>query len=473
MKRFQRTFFVLFLTVALLTELLVPDIAYSISIAKEEEMGWEFMKAISKQRIFIKDKIIVKYLEQVGQKIIQALPVQPLIYDFHIIKDDTYNAFAVPGGHVFINSGLFEAMDSEEELAGILAHEIAHVMCRHISKRFETSSKIGIATLVGLAAGVLLGIAGAGEAANALTIGSLAAGQQAALAYSREDERQADQIGLKSLFAAGYTPEGLLTILKKIRNKEWFSAGDIPPYLMTHPAVEERIIYLGSLLQKTASANSLPQKTVRLDFDRAHARLLILYGNKEEALKKFKNLAHLKDSDASTHYRYGLILARTGNNKDAILQFKTALVKRAFDSNILRDLGISYFYTGEYAKALKTLKSSVSIDSKDRESSLYLGRTLMALGKTQNAISTFEELDTENADDHALFYYMGKAYGRQKETGKAHYYLGIYYTEEKDFNNAVFHLKKARRYLKEDEKLKRIDKILKNIPTGKRRNRKG
>jgi len=178
MKKFYRTFFVLFVTVVFLADLAVPDAAYSISIAKEEEMGWEFMKAISKQSIFIKDKIIVKYLEQVGQKIIQALPVQPLVYDFHIIKDNTYNAFAVPGGHVFINSGLFAAMDSEEELAGILAHEIAHVMCRHISKRFESSSKIGIATLVGVAAGILLGVAGAGEAANALTIGSLAAEAQ-------------------------------------------------------------------------------------------------------------------------------------------------------------------------------------------------------------------------------------------------------------------------------------------------------
>ncbi len=468
MKKFYRTFFVLFVTVAFLAELAVPDAAYSISIAKEEEMGREFMKAISKQSIFIKDKIIVKYLEQVGQKIIQALPVQPFVYDFHIIKDDTYNAFAVPGGHVFINSGLFAAMDSEEELAGILAHEIAHVMCRHISKRFESSSKIGIATLVGVAAGILLGVAGAGEAANALTIGSLAAGQQAALAYSREDERQADQIGLKILFEAGYSAQGLLTILKKIRNKEWFSAGGIPPYLMTHPAVKERIIYLGSLLQKTASVKPLPKKTVRLDFDRAHARLLILYGNKEETLKKFKALARLKNSDASAHYRYGLVLARTGRKKDAILQFKAALVKKAFDANILRDLGISYFYTGEYAKALKTLESSVSIDYQDWESRLYLGRTLMALGKIQKAISIFEVLDTKHPGNHTLFYYMGKAYGRQKETGKAHYYLGLYYTEEKNFNNAVFHLKKAKQHLKEEKKLKIIDKILKKIAMEKR-----
>ena len=473
MKKIYRTFFVLFVTVAFLTELLVPDIAYSISIAKEEEMGREFMKAISRQRIFVEDKIITKYLEQVGQKIIQALPVQPFIYDFHMIKDSTYNAFAVPGGHLFINTGLFAAMDSEEELAGILAHEIAHVMCRHISKRFEKSSKIGLATLVGVAAGILLGVAGSGEAANALTIGSLAAGQQAALAYSREDERQADQIGLKSLSEAGYSAEGLLTILKKIRNKDWFSAGGIPPYLMTHPAVKERIIYLGSLIQKTDSLKPVPQKADSLDFDRAHAKLLILYGNKEETLKKFKAPALMKNADASAHYRYGLVLARTGTKKDAILQFKAALAKKAFDSNILRDLGISYFYTGKYVKALKTLESSVSIDSKDWESRLYLGRTQMALGKTETAISIFEELDAQYPDHHTLFYYMGQAYGRHKERGKAHYYLGIYYTEEKDFKNAVFHLKKAKQYLKEKKKLKKIDKILKKISMEKKGERKG
>ncbi len=114
-----------------------------------------------------------------------------------------------PGGQIFINSGLFEALESEDEIAGIIAHEISHVACRHISQQIEQSKKVGMGTLAGVAAGILLGAAGAGgAAASAAAIGSMAAGQSFVLAHSREDEMQADQRGVDFLTQAGYNPKG-------------------------------------------------------------------------------------------------------------------------------------------------------------------------------------------------------------------------------------------------------------------------
>ena len=98
-------------------------------------MGREFMRVVLEHFELIEDPFIVNYVNKIGNKIILALPPQPFNYRFYIIKEDTYNAFASPAGNIFINSGLFEAMENEEELAGILAHEIAHVVCRHISQR--------------------------------------------------------------------------------------------------------------------------------------------------------------------------------------------------------------------------------------------------------------------------------------------------------------------------------------------------
>jgi predicted Zn-dependent protease len=154
-------------------------------------------------------------VNDVGQKVVAVLPPQPFKYRFYVIKEDGYNAFASPAGHIFVNSGLIEAMESEEELAGVIAHEIAHVSLRHISKKIERSKKIGMATLAGVVAGVLLGSGGAAEAASAVTVGTLAAGQSVALAYSRDDEAEADQVGLEHLNRAGYSAQGLLTVLKK------------------------------------------------------------------------------------------------------------------------------------------------------------------------------------------------------------------------------------------------------------------
>lgn len=225
--------------------------AFGITLQEEEELSREFIKVVLAHYEIVDDPLIANYVNEIGNKILSVLPPQPFSYHFYVIKEDVYNAFAIPGGHIFINSGLFEAMDSEEELAGILSHEIAHVVCRHISQKIERARKISMATLAGMVAGVLLGAAGgAAAAANAVTMGSMAAAQSMTLAYSRDDERQADQIGLHIERKAGYNGKGLMDVLKKIRSKRWFDSNEIPTYLQTHPGAEERMAYIDTWLEK-------------------------------------------------------------------------------------------------------------------------------------------------------------------------------------------------------------------------------
>ena len=221
--------------------------AAGITIQEEETLGQEFMKYTSRQYRMIEDPSVTRYVNHIGRKLLAQLPPQPFQYHFFVIQQDVYNAFAGPAGNIFINSGLIEAMDNEDELAGILAHEITHVKARHISHRIERSSRMQWATLAGMVAGIFLGIGGSGEVGNALTVGSIAASQSASLAYSREDEMQADELGIHTLTAAGYSGAGMLTMLKKIRGKQWFGSSDVPTYLMTHPAVDERLGLSGYL----------------------------------------------------------------------------------------------------------------------------------------------------------------------------------------------------------------------------------
>ncbi len=287
------------------------------------------MKVVEKHFQLIKDPFIVDYANKIAQQIVAVLPPQPFPYQVHIIKEDTYNAFATPAGHIFVNSGLIEAMDNEEELAGIISHEISHVVCRHISQQIERSSKIGLATLAGIAAAVFLGIGGAGGAAiNALSIGSVAAGQSLSLAYSREDEKQADQIGLKYLTKAGYTGAGLLSVLKKIREKKWFGEDDIPTYITTHPAVEERIAYIGAFLQN--NRRTADTKKDNPEFQEVHDRLFAMYGDEKAVLNYFKEKIRSSPDDPEAHHGYALILERTGYGKEAIPHLRYCIGKRCF-----------------------------------------------------------------------------------------------------------------------------------------------
>ena len=435
---------------------LISPAVFSITVKEEEEMSSQMMAMIYKHLDIIDDPVIVPYVNKIGQRLLATLPPQPFTYHFHVINQDVYNAFATPAGHIFVYTGLLNAMREEEELAGIMGHEIAHVYCRHISQKIERSKKISMATLAGVAAGVLMGLGGAGEAAGAVTMGSVAAGQTAELAYSRENEMQADQLGVEFLTQANYSASGLLEILKKIRGKTWFGSNQIPTYLMTHPAVEERISFLSSWLENY-DQNHKPIPLVNPEeFDRVHTRSEIRYGDEQVVLGMFESEVKRLPEDPMAHYRYGLILARAGNFKEAISQMRTALTKRAFDPYILKDLGWVYYRDGRYEQALKILESACAMIPENPECQFYLGRTQMEMGDLAGASDSLLQVTRDYPQYTEAYYFLGQSLGKQNQLGDAYYYLGIFYLKSRDYKNAMIQLKQALKYAPDDEKRKKI-----------------
>jgi len=445
----------------LATEAFIPKAALSITAAEEEELSKEFMRVVLKNLKFVEDPAIVNYINKVGNKIVSILPPQPFNYRFYVIKEDVYNAFATPAGHIFIYSGLIAAMDSEEELAGILGHEIAHVFCRHISQKIDRSKKISIATLAGIAAGIFLGAEGAGEVGSAVVVGSMAAGQSMTLAYSREDERQADHIGLRHLTKAGYSGHGLLTVFTKIRSKHWFGAEQIPTYLATHPAPEDRLSYIATWLEK--NRKNLPPKTDPSEFKKVNTRLVALYSDETFALRKYKSAVSKNPKNSMANYGYGLVLARIGNRKDAAVYIKRALEREAFNPEFLIALGRIYFLDGQYEKAFTILESAVSIAPDDPEGLFYLGRTQMELGRFKDAESMLRTLTKKHPDYKPGFYFLGNTYGKQGKLADAHYTLGLYYTKKREHRNAVVQFEKALEKTKDPGKKKEIKDLLKKV----------
>ena len=439
----------------------IPKAALSITAAEEEELSREFMKVIYKSLKFVDDPVIVDYVNKIGKKIVSILPPQPFNYRFYVIEEDIFNAFATPAGHIFIYSGLMAAMENEEELAGILGHEIAHVFCRHISQKIDRSKKISIATLAGIAAGIFLGAEGAGEVGSAVVVGSMAAGQSMTLAYSREDERQADQIGLSYLTKAGYSGYGLLTVFTKIRSKHWFGSEQIPTYLTTHPAPEDRLSYIGTWLEK--SEKKPPSKTDSAEFKKVNTRLIALYSDETVALRKFKSAVTKNPKDSMANYGYGLVLARIGNRKDAVVYIKRALEREAFNPEFSIALGRIYFLDGQYEKALTILESAVSIDADNPEGLFYLGRTQLEMGKLKDAEPTLRTLTKTHPDYKPGFYFLGNTYGKQGKLADAHYTLGLYYTKKREHRNAVIQFEKALEKTKDPEKKRELKDLLKKV----------
>ena len=119
-----------------------PTPVAAITISEEENLSEKFMREVTRHFTFIEDPVLLNYLNTMGKRIIGVLPPQPYKFRFYLIKEDAYNAFAGPGGVIFVNSGLLAAMENPDELAGILAHEITHVLSRHISDRIDGDRSI-------------------------------------------------------------------------------------------------------------------------------------------------------------------------------------------------------------------------------------------------------------------------------------------------------------------------------------------
>jgi predicted Zn-dependent protease len=442
-----------------------PSSRVYLTTKEEQELGKTLMLYVRKNYVIIEDPSIANYVNTIGQHIVAQLPTSPFEFHFYVLEEEVYNAFAGPGGHVFINSGLLVAMESEEELAGIIAHEVAHVLCRHISKQMDQAKKIGLATLAGILAGVFLG--GGADGTSAIATSSIATGQSLALRYSREHETEADQVGMKYLVKAGYSGEGLLRILGEIRSKRWFGPDEIPSYLTTHPAVEARMAYLDTWIQTHPRKTESVRPEDPTDFQKVRTKLVALYGDPGAARNTFDSQLRHDPEDALAYYGKGLLLEREGHKDEAAENLIRALQWRPLDSDIIRDLGKIYFNMGDYAKALKTLRGALAFSPKDPEGWFLLGRAQTEMGDLNGALKSFKTLLSYAPHYLPGTYHLGETYGKLGNLGEAHYYLGFYYLEKGRFRNARFHLNRALSLLSEGSaKRLAVEKALKEISEG-------
>lgn len=438
-----------------------PKSVHALTLKQEEDLAEEFLQVVRNHYTLIHDPLIVSYVNKLGQRIVSVMPEPPFPFRFYVVKEEVYNAFAGPAGHIFINSGLLEAMDEESELAGILAHEIAHVQCRHISEKIERAKKIGIAAMAGMVAGIFLGAGGASAAGKALSIGSAAAAQSAALAFSREDEMQADQIGMQYLYDAGYDGKGLLTVLKKIRSKQWFGTDQVPDYLSTHPASADRMVYIDTYIE-----NHTPKRPASADpslFETAHTRLTALYGDPEAALRKFNGMLSKNSDDPTAHYGIALVLSRENRYAEALSHIRTALAHSAFNRNLLAEMGKILFLQGNLEEARATLSSIADAPSPNVEGLFYLGRTQIALGRVDAAEQTFLQLAEKYRDYPQLDYFLGEIYQKKGRADLVHYYLGMHFYKTGNAESARFHLRRAKEMLTDSRKKEAVETALKTL----------
>ncbi len=467
LRRYSLRVFVVLFTVFLFTS----GQAQALTVSEENEISREFMTYVFQNYQMIDDPEIEAYIQRLGDRILSAFPPQPFKYRFYVIKNEVFNAFACPGAQIFIHSGLFETLESEDELAGILAHEISHSTCRHISQNIERSGKIGLGTLAGVAAGIFLSMYGDPAAGGALTMGSIAGSQSISLAYSRDDERQADNEGLSRLYTLGYTGNGLIAALTKIRGRQWFGKEQIPDYLTTHPALEDRIGYIQNWIDTHHNLATKP-RIDDFEFKLIRTRLKALYGKHDEKRLEFQAALEKKPDDLFALYGMGIVMARNGKTDEAIVNLKKALEKRAFHLGIIKTLGKVYFDAGRYTQAQSVFEGALGVVPNDMESNMYLGRIMTENGDYDRALELLKPLADEDKVDATVFYSLGDLYARKGQLFESYYHLGFYYKGKRDLRNALIQFERALKNAGDEENRKKVQKIIDDIKMAEHKEKK-
>ncbi len=235
-----------------------------LTVERERELTADVARQIREQFPLVHDPILLAYLNELGQEIVATTEPQPFIYRFVLVDDDALNAFTIGGGHVYVHYGVLAQAGNVSELAGVLAHEIAHVRRRHIARRNEGQGVATLITMATLAAAVL-----AGGDPSVIMLG---AGVNVALQLrnSRSAEAEADREAIAYMVRAGYDPDGLRRFFQRLLTA-YPDTADVPAYLYTHPAVKERVAAVRVEMERTDAPRDLRRDDPRLA--RMQARL--------------------------------------------------------------------------------------------------------------------------------------------------------------------------------------------------------
>ena len=419
-----------------------------LTIEDEKKLGQEFYEKMVKNNFLIQEKRMNDYITKVGTTVLGSVKLPLFDYHFSIVKSSAVNAFATPGGYVYVNRGLITLVETEGELAAVLAHEIAHVNARHIADMVNKSTKVNIAALAAMIAGAFLGAGG--DVSAAIMGFSMATAQTMSLKYSRDNEEEADRYGMLYLTKAGYKGEATLNLLKLMRRYEFYS-NSVPSYFLTHPGTDDRIRYIDGLLQTTYAKGGGKDQIVGSSFRRIKTVLMTGGGDLEAKIRYFEDEVKKNPSDVDSLYGLGAVQARKGLYGDSAATFRKALLLAPGDKEILRDMGVDCFELGQYPEAIDYLSRAYQMDREDWRTLAYLGNSYEAMGFYEKALEYYRALEKKELDDEEVYYSMGMIYGKLKDMGNSHYYFGIYFKKQRKTETALFHFKEALKYYPEND----------------------
>jgi predicted Zn-dependent protease len=414
----------------------LPDIgspaSSSLTIDDEYHIGLQVMRQLRDEGQIIEDPEATEYLQALGSRIVaQATGDSTQRFSFFFVRDNTINAFALPGGFIGVNYGLVLATRNESQLAGVLAHEIAHVTQRHIARRVRSQGRQSIATVAAILAAILVGAAtGSSDAAMGGISMAQGAAMQQQINFTRANENEADRVGMSFLAAAGFDPYGMPDFFETMSRRSSISSTSnnrnaLPEILQSHPITSNRI---AESRARAAQFTDVKPSAESVSYMLTRERLRVLATPVEDNVRRYYS-DRREQQDQTVGERYGEALASyQAGNARASLDALLALAREYPQVPMLQStLGQALMSSGSTDDSLATFRRALDLSPRNIPLTMRYAETLLKAGQAKPAHAVLLDLFNNVAPTPEQIRFTALAASSAGDSGDAAYYMSEYH----------------------------------------------
>jgi predicted Zn-dependent protease len=407
---------------------------------QERRLGDEIMREIHSDPQYYEDAEATDYINSLGGRLVAHSSDTRQKFDFFLIRDNQINAFALPGGYIGVNTGLLLAAESESEVAGVLAHEIGHVTQRHIARMLASQEKGQYISLAAMAVALLASRTSPDVGMAAATFGQ-AGVIQSQLNFTRDNEREADRVGLQIMEASGFDPRAMPAFFERLQRATRIYEGGAPSYLRTHPLTSDRIADIENRVDK------FPYRQVpdSLDFQLVRAKLKADLESPRAARTFFEDSLSERRYLSEAASRYGLARSLLRLKDIAGAQQAYAQLRKGGRSSPLIDnLGCEILRAGgKFDEAASCYRTALKAYPQYRAYTYGFAELLLENGKPQMALQAVKDRLRLFEGDQQLYLIESRAYAMEGKTFDQHRALGEAYYRMGNLPGAIEQLQIA------------------------------
>ncbi len=378
-----------------------------VSLDEEHQLGNAWVRTLRAQAPLLDDPVTYSFIKTLLQRLSVYSALSDRRLTLVVINNNNLNAFAVPGGIIGVNSGLFLFSATEGEFASVLAHELSHLSQRHYAQRLAEEQKNLPLQLATTLAGILLMATTDSQAGMATIMGGQAAAVERSLAFSRSNEQEADRIGMQVLADTGYDPAAMPRMFSQLQRSSANLGRKPPEFLLTHPVTESRIadaLNRSAQLSTNGTVNSLSYQIIR-----TRAQVLALNNNSAAYLKYSDAVA----ADPSVANRYGLAFsALRSRHLPQAQQQLDLLLKQAPDRLNFQLLQAElWLVAGQPEQASQQLQQLLELYPGNHPITMLLAKAYHQQGAQQQVVDLLQQHSRAYPDDTQLWYQLAEANG--------------------------------------------------------------